>query len=504
MRAFFKAFYSDKPLFLAALFLAFVGVFPIVATDILPFIDLPHHAALSRLWWDVLWGKPEATKHYVIDWMPMPYWSIYVLFAPLIRIFGALHAARILTAFCALCVPLAVLRFRHALGRSMAPGLLAFVIVVDFNLSFGWLNHVLGVALALFALAALVKADSPRRALSVWPWAVLLAFTHVLPFGFFGLAAALLTLVRPGPKKKAFATLLVALSLPSLALVPWLVRTLSQAAVGKPSGAVYSSFATRVTHLFEYTLGGAQASDRGMLAAGLLFTFLIVLPLAALLLPREKATPLDRVSRAPFAAATLLYFTLPLSVARPVEHWGTYPRFASLMLLGVLIAVKPAISARRIFVYTIPAALLGLWLSVEITISFRRFSRDAAAFHEIAAHVPEGASLLPLAYHTAFEGTRHRMGESIHAYITADTGGYNPYLFGQPTNPVHYIKHAKLPAPEGWGRRPETFSMLIHGQRYAYLLVIGRADDPVPEWIGLALEIEADRYRLYKILEPRR
>lgn len=505
-RSLLRVFRDDRPLALATLVMALVSLAPLTASSVLPFVDLPHHAALSRLLWDVAFQDGSAAAHYAIDPSPMPYWTLYLVLAPLIRLFGVIWGTKVAVALCALSVPLGLMRLLGALGRSAWAGLPAFVLLWDYSLCFGWLNHVLGVGLAFFALAELWSAESPRAALRVWPWGAFLALTHVLPFGFFGLAAVISCLVLPGTRKRIAQITGCALSVPSLTLLPWLARSIStpaahtQAATRGPN-LLWDSIATKVSSLLAFTTFGAHVSHEALVAAAVAFLLLIGGPLCLLLLAKEPRSKPASLAAVPAFTALLLYLALPLSVMRPVEHWGTYPRFASILLLSLWLIPAPRLrGARALGVFATALTAAG-WVSMETRRELLALDLEVAPFWEVLRHVPSGARLLPLCYDNTYSYSRRPLGESLHAYITASTGGYNPYLFGQPTNPVHYIAARRLPAPPSWGRRPELFSMRRHGRFYDYILVLGTEDDPVPE-DGVALVVALERYKLYRVLPP--
>jgi hypothetical protein len=190
-------------------------------------------------------------------------------------------------------------------------------------------------------------------------------------------------------------------------------------------------------------------------------------------------------------------------VARPVTHWGTYPRFATPLLLGALILPNPRLTGARVLAL-VPAVLACLWTSRAVGEQFQAFDKETAPFIQAARLVPEGARLLPLCQENAFKSARLSMGESLYAYITARTGGYNPYLFDAPTTMVHYRTADKPPNPGAFGRQPRLFSMKAYADHYDYILVQGIKDDPVAQNprsdTRTAVKVfEGGRFRLYRI-----
>jgi hypothetical protein len=92
----------------------------------------------------------------------------------------------------------------------------------------------------------------------------------------------------------------------------------------------------------------------------------------------------------------------------------------------------------------------------------------------------------------------------FHAYIDADRGGYDAYLFNNPGVPIVYRHEAILPRPE-WNQMG-AFSFEQHGVFFDYILVQGLELDPLREGrVGpghlLRRIVEAGRWRLYRV-EP--
>lgn len=497
MHSLYRAFRADRLLALLTALLAAAVLYPLFRCTVLPFIDLPHHAALGGLLWDVAFKRHGAADHYWIDLTPVPYWTIYILLAVFERLLGVYAGTKLVVAIAILSVPLGFMRLCQALGRSPRLGLTAFLLAWDFNVYYGWLNHVLALGLALFLLAAILEIETPRDALRTWPLGILLALTHVLPLLFLITAVAVATLIKP----RAIVEHAVALVAPGLTLLPWLARSFAGPHVDP--GAVFEPIDVRIQSFFKFTLGSGPVADTAIRAEGVAFLVLLLGPLLLFLLPQQRGRLGRFLPVAPLLAALLLYFTLPLEVARPVTHWGTYPRFATPLLLGALLLPNPRLTGQRVLAL-VPALLACLWTSSAVAQQFRAFDSETAPFYQAASLVPEGARLLPLCADNHFKSARQSMGESMYAYITARTGGYNPYLFDAPTTMVHYRKEGRPPSPSGFGRQPGRFTMKAFAGYYDYILVQGILDDPVAREprsdTRTAVKIfEGGRFRLYRL-----
>lgn len=498
MIALYRAIRADRLLLVLTLLLGAAALWPLFCARVPPFIDLPHHAALGGLIWDVIWNRHGSSQYYWLDPAPVPYWTAYVVLAVAERLLGVYAGTKAVVAIALLSVPLGTMRLAMALGRSPRLGLWAFVLAWDFNLYFGWLNHVLAVGLVLFLLAAFLEAETPRDALGTWPLGVIAGLTHVLPLAFFFATAGLFTLARP----RALLARALVVAAPGVTLLPWVIHSIRSS--HGSSGAVYDDLGVRIASLFKFTLGNGPVAPSAVLAEGVAFLVLLLGPLLLFLLPQHRPRPGRFVAAAPLLAALLLYCLLPLEVVRPVTHWGTYPRYATLVLLGLLLLPDPRLSGARALALA-PGVLASLWTSSAVAAQLRAFDAEIAPFFEAERLVPEGARLLPLCQENGFASARSAMGESLYGYITARVGGFDPYLFDAPTTLVHYRNDRRLPMPGAFGRRPNLFSMQAHGQFYDYILVQGLAGDPVAkapraESGKTAVRIfEGGRFRLYRV-----
>src|SRR5262245_35362862 len=233
---------------------------PLFVTPILPLTDLPNHVALASLLGDTLDGSGLAGYHYAVQAVPVPYWTLYLLLNVAGGVFGPLLGTKLVVALTLLLVPLGTMRLLVALRRSPRYGLLAFGLVWDNNVYWGWASFVLGIGFTLFALAHLLEAETPRAALRKAPWPILVALTHAHAFGIYLVAAATLVLARAPLRRRLLVH--AAGVLPGLlALVPWVVSSALQGSGDASSasgfGFGWDSFDYKRHWFFEFSLGNA-------------------------------------------------------------------------------------------------------------------------------------------------------------------------------------------------------------------------------------------------------
>jgi hypothetical protein len=492
----------DRLLAVATLIAAGFVLCPLAATAILPLMDLPHHVALAAIFGDIVLGKAPATTFYELN-LTTPYWTLYVLLAIFTRVFGVFFGTKIVVAVALLVVPLGAMRLLVALRRSPWPALAVFLLSWDFSVYFGWISFVLGVGFSLFALAQLVEARTTRDALKCWPLVILVGATHGLAIAFLGAMGIIAALVS----RRRLATIrlsAIALAPPALVVVPWLVGAAMQSSESPVATRMtFDPMTVKVRDLFADSVGAGLTNPGVGRAQAAAFVVLLLLPVVLGAMRQRAGSRGSRAALAPLIAALGAYLFLPLAVAGPVEHWGDYPRFASMIFVGLLLLPRPSFrgSARLV---ALPVLVAIAWLGIETSRAFAMIDAELAPLTEIVRLVPEGASVLPLAYDNKVSPADHPIGESIASYVTGASRGYNPYLFGYPTNLVHYRAAARLPSPAGWGRSPSSYKSALYGGIYDYILVQGIASDPVhvaelPSGKRIVRVGQKKRWRLYKV-----
>src|SRR5271165_2176647 len=177
----------------AALFviLATLACLPVLLCETLPLIDYPNHLARMH----ILSELPSSARlqdYYAIAWQPLPNLAMDLTVPPLARLMPLAWAGKafVVATLCLMSGGAAVLH-RVLYGGWSAWPLLAFLLLYDHALLWGFLNYLFGIGVGLFALAAWI-ALRPR------PWlryalgaifALVLFFSHLLAFGLYGVMA---------------------------------------------------------------------------------------------------------------------------------------------------------------------------------------------------------------------------------------------------------------------------------------------------------------------------
>jgi hypothetical protein len=290
----------------------------------------------------------------------------------------------------------------------------------------------------------------------------------------------------------------------ALMTIPWLAGKMGPHAAG---GGALSAFsfewhapAYKVSQFFAYTLDNFSRRDAER-AAAITFVLLVVGPLILSLLPargvRDRWSPVLMLG-----AAGALYVFLPWAISGPISHWYTYPRYATVVLLWLMLIPTPRLRGWAAL-GLIPGVLAALLMDVKVCEQFASFGQRTRPYLQVIERVPPKASVLAIVNDDADSDPDLKLWpfHQFYAYITAFGHGYSPYMWGTTSIPLINRPENSLPAP-GWDGQ---FSMSAHGDKYDYLLVQGiEHGDPVQGAVAAngshpSLVIEVDRWRLYRV-----
>lgn len=193
--------------------------------------------------------------------------------------------------------------------------------------------------------------------------------------------------------------------------------------------------------------------------------------------------------------ATALYFLFPMGIRWPIDQWYIYPRHA-IVFLAASALVPPVILPPPLdapdgpcwlprvglgggrVVGLLPGLGAAVVLAGVAVNQFAAFAERAAPFQEIVAAVRDEPRLLTLTLHDSDPDVPYHPFNQFHAYVVAERGGYDPYLFDNPSTP--FVHTQKLPHPP-WNAM-QRFSLDEHAAAYDYVLIQGsdflRSQDP--------------------------
>jgi hypothetical protein len=356
----------------AALVLA---ILPLWVVRYLPMVDLPQHLAQADMW--VKMGDPAWRWRdlFVLDYFT-PYLLGYLIVRAVALVSSLDVGFRVLVSGIAIAFPLAT---RFLLARSRAPvelALLAIPACFGFCWSYGFVNYLLAVPMALVG-TALVADDRPmtvRRGVGLALFVTLLFFTHVLAWGFVGLTGGCIALLRHRRDVRALATVLVPLAASLPVAFAWAHFGRHNPLHDTPPIWVINP-AIRLLYLPGAWVGQVYDLD---IVRTLVGVALVMLPLALGYRLRRDSPMLVAAG-----VALALYLFIPM---RLLGTFFVFDRF-SVFVLPMFYAALEAPPVARFRAW--PVLLVGPWLLYQGWGTIR-FDRDARELDPILTAMPEG------------------------------------------------------------------------------------------------------------------
>jgi hypothetical protein len=485
--------------------LAVSALFPLTQATFLPLGDMPDTASCAALVPQILWGHGLPAEMYFVRWGMYPTWTPLVIIAALSSVTNVLVAVKIFAAAVVLLLPLATMRLLIACKRDPRLGVLAFALSYQLNFYAGWFGFLLGMIMAMWGIAWVIEATTVRQALRAGLLSGILGLTHAQAALYFVIALLALTFVRAGdkPLRRAALHALAGSGLMVLFL-PWVFAVSD----GKGGGeAILSSLFSaddplheRLRDFWKFTFD-VFTSPNDVRAAAWTMVMLLVTPLLATLLPARggasKAEPAVL-----FLVIGLLYVSMPMTLSGPVDQWYVYPRFGAFVLLGALLLPRPDFAGPR-FAWLAPAVLMIVALHFNTAAQFRDWDKRSRPFLQIISAVRKGSKVLPLEMIDEDPAISPHPFNQFHAYVAAMRSSYSPHLWRNPAYPFQYRPEKDLPHTDSIGGG-DQFDLETFGPHYDYLLIQGKAKDPVlrqPTSKSFRTQVvaETDFFRLYEI-----
>ncbi|MEZ4390157.1 MAG: hypothetical protein R3A48_03595 [Polyangiales bacterium] len=212
---------------------------PLLASRHVPLQDLPQHMAATAVLKRLIFSA-DLDALYTLSLSRTQYLSVYALALPLSSVLGVEGAMKLVAALVVVATPYGLRAVLRRTGRDQRLAALCWPLLWNPQMLLGFLNFLIGVPLALWALSIFARRSSrrARRAqLGLAALAVLSFYSHLIPYGMLGLGALLLVDVdalrdpeRPlAARVRTFfvtAARDLAFLIPSLlAAAAWLLRT---------------------------------------------------------------------------------------------------------------------------------------------------------------------------------------------------------------------------------------------------------------------------------------
>jgi hypothetical protein len=491
-------FREFAPLF--ALLFAVAAV-PVLLNDTLPLFDYPNHLARMHILAD-LTGSADLQRYYMIVWRPLPNLAMDAIVPALARVMPLAWAGKafVLTTFFLLAGGAAVLH-RMLFGRWSTWSCLAFLLLYNRTLLWGFLNYLFGVGLGLFALALWIALARQPRALRLAVGtgvALMLFFTHLLAFGLYGVMVmgyeAGLALRRRPWTRRAVADLLLAGAsfLPALAI-------LFLASPGSTAGAVrFGRPDRKLDLLFSVFDNYHRAFD--------ISCFALVVVAVAIAFWRRWVRLAPAIA-APLASLVLVYLAMPnqLATASGADH--RIPLLLGLVLFAGSEWAVPWPGMRRVFIGA--GVLLFLARVGVVAASWHASDRLYAELLPALDEIPRG-SRVAVAYPS--EAINSEATPLTHFPVLAvlRRDAFVPTLFAAPTQqPVALLPPYREVAD---GLLPERlWSIFVAGgaplerperavlAAYDYIVFLGRRPFTLAAPTGLDGVFASPRFAIYHV-----
>lgn len=469
--------------------LAVAAVVPLWAADHPPIQDLPQHLAAIRVLHD--YGDPALAleRYFDVELLRTQYLAWYLAADLLAYVFGVALANKLLLTTALIGTPYAMRFLLRALGRDERLCLFVLPLTWNAHLILGFLNFIGAIPLSLAGLALAVRLRerwTTRRAVALAAVAVVAFYTHVVPFAFLALGAALVA-IGEGPRETFRRWLPLAPA--ALAMLIWSQTapagqsTLTAALLAGGDGTgpepqfVAWMDAIREAPMWLTDTLHSEKDDRLLVVWALLVMVAFVLGAArradAGTAPRDAL--MGSLTRrigllAPLAA--LAYFVTPGSYD---WIWPINARFPLLALTFLVVAIP---TQRRLpgLLVLAGVVLVSVLTFSEVTRAFVAFdTEEVGELDEAIATIPEGQRVAGLVFD---RGSREvKFSPFIHAvaWYQAERGGAVMFTFADfPQSPFMFKEADRPPrVPPRWEWMPERVDPRTDLAWYDWVLVRG-------------------------------
>jgi hypothetical protein len=471
-----------KPATWFYLAVAFVATAPAWIVKHPPLEDLPLHLATIRTLRSIHDPAFGMDRDLVLELGRTQYVIYYVIGAALATVTGVVAANVILLCGYLGGTVLALRELLRALGRDERLCLLVVPLLVNVMFVYGLFPFLLGIPVMLLALATAVRhfeRPTLRRGVLLAALALALFYSHIFPFGIFGIGfVAMFPWTKPARWVPAAAPVV-----PALLMLGWWTfftaagRLVSGATEGFESHRGLTAAISDIPNWFINVL--RDGSDEAVTIA---LALVVVLALGLSVGDSEKSKPAARAYTLLPLACIVLYFNLPEGHG---YIWLIAQRFPILFAITAIPLLRMPRGARGAFV-TSAALLVGVGATVNTCMHFIRFEREEVADVDLAIEtMAPGKKVCALIYDKGSAIVNNVPFLHFGSYYQAAKGGVVMFTFAGYAHwpvdfrPGHYPPPGK-PARERWEWTPEMVPVSEVFPYYDYVLTRGNGFRPPP------------------------
>jgi hypothetical protein len=403
-----------------------VAALPVLVVDTLPLVDYPNHLARMHIIaaYD---SSPFLRNFYAVEWRPVPNLAMDAIIPILSRTMPLDWAGKtfILLTFFMIAGGTAALH-RVLFRRWSAWPLLAFLLLYNRSLLWGFGNFLFGVGLALVALAlwiGLRERPAPLRVVLGAILSLAIFFAHFFAFGAYGLLIVSVEVARLRRQGRwrisdGFRAL-------SIAAVPFILPVAIFAGSAHPGGAgvvIYSRFVRKLDLLFNVVDNYYPWFD---------ITSLVLLVVLFGIAAARRKLALSPVMAIPLIVLCAAQLAMPNRIlgAAGVDH--RMPLVLALVLIGAS-SVALADRRRQNAILAAFGVLFLVRMSV-ITVTWIEQDRTLAPMVAALEHLPPG-SRVAVANNSSLVHVSRRDPPLLHLAALAVVGAdaFVPTLFAEP------------------------------------------------------------------------
>lgn len=389
---------------------------PIWASDLLPFTDYPVHLAMAQSA-----GIPGRSQSFGVDrfethWFT-PYSVAYQVMIQAGRVFPIEMTGKIMISLYLITTPLLLMRLLKTLGKPPYLALPFYLMLYNFNVSWGFLPFLTAVPILFEIIVQIVlylKRPTLPRGFLLAGWLILLFFTHL-----FALVIAMAIMVGTGltvaASGKRSALSIMITSIPVAVIVAAWKFSLHFNQADRfflDKGIRMAPLSLKFRFLPDYIISG----DPGW-TSRILFSLLLVMISLRFFPGRDKSGPdmireternpitadhllIGRIQIALVASVWLLYLVCPYSWMTAVWLFNRITFLAA----GLTLVLLPSKSRVSTAAWMTGITLTGLLLAGQITARHIAFDSEARPGLALLHRIPPAKNLryLPLNTRSAF------------------------------------------------------------------------------------------------------
>ncbi len=498
-------------------------VWPLWASGLLPFMDLPQHLATVRVLHSYNDPAFGVSHYFAIELGRTQYLAWYFLVDWLTYAMPLETAARVVFSVYAVGLPLSIAALLRAHGRDPRVALLAAPFVYNPFLFMGFANYVTALPLVFWALAILqelLDAFTWRRLLLLILVTTLLFYDHAQAFVLYGaLAGVTVLLGARGLHPRHWWRQVLHLAPVGLAMAWWMRQSLILAGAEEwhkgmggrnvaPVDIRFKPLLERFTAFPEFLLDAYpdDVDEKILLAWIILLALVWVIGRASL----NRRGHLGRDALRQHVPEALLATSFLIYIASPISYKWIWP-IADRLVPAVALLALPALARQstpyRTFTLVIPATILALTMSHVHADRARQFTEEAGPIHEVLAQAERGKKLISLIYQPQSRVMKWPAFLHFGQYYTVERGGMANFSFANfPQSPVLFPDEGGPPkVPPRFEWTPEVFTMAEQGYWYDYFLIRDANENRNPfgaERSKVELVVRKGPWALYRNLAP--